>query len=66
MSPFLIIAPTQYCPPTHSIVPQHTQYTQVYSIVMDLVSMYEHYRSALPLEDANRLLAIARPPPGGS
>lgn len=33
---------------------------------MDLVSMYEHYRSALPLEDANRLLAIARPPPGGS
>jgi len=38
---------------------------------MDLVHMYEHYRTVIGIEDCNRLLAVARPPaaapaaPGG-
>lgn len=35
---------------------------QVYSVVMDLVQMYEHYRVPISVEECNRLLAIARPP----
>jgi hypothetical protein len=29
---------------------------------MDLVSMYEHHRTAIPVDEANRLLAVVRPP----
>lgn len=42
---------------------------EVYSVVMDLVHMYEHYRTTIGVEECNRLLAVARPPappaPGG-
>ncbi|KAI8467900.1 MAG: C type cyclin [Monoraphidium minutum] len=36
--------------------------SEVYSVSMDLVHMYEHYRTPITIEEANRLLAIARPP----
>ena len=27
--------------------------------------MYEHYRTAIPVEEANRLLAVVQPPAAG-
>jgi hypothetical protein len=32
---------------------------------MDLIAMYEQHRTAIPVDEANRLLAVARPPAAG-
>ncbi|GBF92528.1 cyclin-C1-like [Raphidocelis subcapitata] len=39
---------------------------EVYSLSMDLIAMYEQHRAAVPVDDANRLLAVARPPAAGA